>query len=293
MEKKAPRKIDLKRFKLKTTGKYRVRTWLIMGCLVLALATAVAFLVLLTSVDQRFIRSAERGVKDGWKVRNAEEYLRRKDRSNDPSFIEIEYEAAGKYAGSDFRSKRLEKAAKEYIAALEDCRKVIATTSPDMDFYGFWRKFSEPYGRRISALYTLQNMGKGFDLRDSRYEDEFEELMLEGWALDKTSKIRFKTKTDKKGRRTFSTTIKNDSGYDLAYLDLTVELYDKNDKLLETDSAYAEDIKNGEERKILFYESGKAKAVNYAVTAVNCRRKTDKDEKKESGDKIDTQTTLR
>ena len=245
---------------------------LIIICLGLALATAAAYLVLLTSPDRRFCRAVERGVQNGWKVKGAEANLRRTDRTNDTSFIDAEYEAVCQYKDVKFRSRKLGKLAKEYIAALEDCREVIATTSPDMDFNGFWRKFSDPYGQRISALYGMQKRGMGFDLRRAGHEEECSELLLQGWAIEKASKIKFRIKKGEDGERLFVAKVKNDSGYDLAYLDLTVELYGKDSKLLETDSAYAEYIKKGGTAKMVFYEAGESKAVDYAVTAVSCSR---------------------
>ena len=269
--------------------KTRKRAITMIAILFLATITVAADFVLLTTVDMRFTRAAERGVINGWKIKDAEKNLRLANQPNDTSFIDAEYDAVSEYEGVDFNSKKVSSYAEDYIGALKDCREVIKKYDPDKDFDAFWAHFSGPYGKRIKALYKLQNGRRQFDISQSGFEDERADLMLQGWALNKAESINFKTKTAKNGKRVYSAKIKNDSGYTLDYLDLTVELYDKNNKLIETDAAYAENVKRNDMVELKFYEAAPARATNYVITAVNCQRKS----KNPSAEKIDRQSTLR
>ena len=246
---------------------------------------------MLTSVDSRFTRAAERGIIGGWKITDAEKNLREKNKPHDTSFIYTEYNAVAPFRKEKFRSKKYDKLAKEYIGALKECVAVREKYDPDSNYDEFWAHFSEPYSRRIKALYALQKGGRQFDISHIGYEEESADLMVRGWALNKAEQISFKTKTAKSGKRVYTAKVKNDSGYSLAFVDFTVELYDNKGKLLETDSAYAENIKRNDIFELKFYEYP-ARAASYAITSVNCQRKSRKSTTDKT-DKIDSESTLR
>ena len=64
----------------------------------------------------------------------------------------------------------------------------------------------------------------------------------------------------------------NDSGYDLEYIDLTVDLYNKKGKYIETLSVYRSGIKKDETVKLHCYESEAGKTREFVVTAIDCER---------------------
>ena len=123
----------------------------------------------------------------------------------------------------------------------------------------------------IAALAGLTFFGVSANAQGVNVDDNspltLEEGQITGAAADLATVVR------QNGDREYTASVKNSSGYGLDFIDLTVDLYDKNNKLLSSNSAYANDIKRNETVKLIFYEAAPAKAANYRVTAVNCSRK--------------------
>lgn len=250
----------------------RYKTFIRLVTAMLIIATIVAAVVFfnVATPDERFIRSANRGMVAGWEKSEPESTLRNVDLETDITFIEEEYAAVRPFRHSKFRDEGLGAAAAEYIEALEECHKAIKENDPADGFNTFWKSFSEPYGRRIRAIYNLEKGNYGFleEIPDSYIEDK-EELLLQGWALIKTETIAFdRAKGNKKNELTAKVT--NDSGHDLDFIELAVDLYDKEGKLAETATVYESDIKKGKDVVLHCYETVEGRTHEYVVKAINC-----------------------
>ena len=239
--------------------------------LLLATIVAAADLVYLTSVDKRFLRCAERGLLAGWEQSAPESTLRDLDQKSDTAFIDAEHAAVAYFLGKKFKDESLGSLATDYINALNECSKVKAKSDPNKNFNKFWKNFSEPYGRRIRAIYALEKGDYRFLLElPDKYRKDNDELMLQGWALNKTAEIVFDRGKDSDNELVAE--VVNDSGYDLEYIDLTVDLYNKKGKYIETLSVYRSGIKKDETIKLHCYESEAGKTREFVVTAIDCER---------------------
>ena len=227
----------------------------------------------LTTVDQRFIRDMDRGLTASWALKNNEVQLQTLSEKNDTSFIETEYAAVEKYSNAKFHSKKLGKLAAEYIGALEQCRGVAESSDPNKDFNAFWKDFSEPYGQRLMAVYKIYKGDYGLLLNSEGSSAERDNLLAQGWLLNKAGEIEFKL-VEKDGTTAYVAEIKNDSGFDLEFLDLEVALYDKKGKAIETVSAYAEDIQKGKTFELTFYQTGDKKIAQYMIVSEICKVKS-------------------
>lgn len=252
----------------------RLNTLLLVFLLLIAVtAGAVYTLMSMISIDRRFTRNVARGVTSGWALEADETQLQTEGRITDTAFIDAEYDAVSEYMNRTYKDDELGILAKEYTSALNDCRKAAKKYDPAADFDSFWAEFSGPYGRRVRALYKLHSGDFGLDLSDDNYREESEYLLSQGWLLETVSGLKFRSYI-KDGVRTFETRISNDSGRDIDYLNIDVELLDKDGKATETSSIYLNDIKAGEVMPLKFISTSE-NSVSYRVVSETFRFKDD------------------
>ena len=243
----------------------------ILIIMVIALIVAAADLAYLETTDKRFIRYAERGMLAGWDKSEPESTLRDRSLENDTAFIDIEYEAVSRFKDKEFRDESLGEVAGEYIDAVIDCHEVTSEKDPNKKVNSFWKSFSEPYGRRIKAFCKLMNGDFGFLRKmDDAYRQDVDELLLQGWALNKTNEIVFNHGGEDENELTAE--VVNDSGHDLEYLDMTVDLYDGKDNYLETVSVYQADIKKNDKFTLRCYEVEAGRTKQFVITAITCEK---------------------
>lgn len=257
----------------KAAKKRKRRNVLLVVILLLAAAVAAALWTILTmtSIDQRFTRSVERGLYAGWSLDADETQLQTKGKITDTAFIDEEYAAVSEYMGKKYKDDELASLAKEYTSALKNCRKAANQYDPDKDFDRFWAAFSGPYEHRVRALYKLYKGDHGLDLNNSGFSEKSEYLLSQGWLLETLSGLRFSS-SEKDGVRTFTAKLRNDSGRDIEYLNIDVELLDKDGQPVETSSIYLTDIKADGEMRLQFISTSD-KAVSYRVSSETIRFK--------------------
>lgn len=235
-----------------------------------ALVITVIDSIYMISADSRFGRAAARGISAGWDRGITDSTLRQADGKPDVSFIDDELEAMKPYENAHFHSKKLSKLASAYIQALKDCKKAAAE-GQSKDPEKFWEAFSEPYADRLVSIYRIYKGNYGLRFNQSKYHKQSKELILQGWALDKASRVELSRKDTKNGSYELYARLVNDSGSRLEFIDLTVELYDKKGNLIETASAYAENVKPGIVFYARCYVNDEVKARKYVVSAINCK----------------------
>lgn len=233
--------------------------------LIAAVTAEVWTLLTMTSIDQRFTRNVERGLYAGWSLDADETQLQTDGRITDTSFIDAEYDAVSEYMNRKYKDDELADLAKEYTSALKSCRSAARQFDPASDFNKFWAAFSEPYGRRVRALYKLYRGEYGLDLSSDAYSEETEYLLSQGWLLETLSGLTFHN-TDRDGINTFFASIRNDSGRDIDYLNIDVELLDKAGKSVETSSIYLTDIPAGGVIPLRFISTSD-KVVSYRISS--------------------------
>ena len=95
-------------------------------------------------------------------------------------------------------------------------------------------------------------------------------LLAQGWILQKVDGISISRKENEDGTVTLKAKMKNDSGFDLKYVNLDLELYNKKEKAVEKLSIFAEDIKKGAEFELLGYQLSDSKITGYKVVSERC-----------------------
>jgi len=231
------------------------------------LLIAMVIFMLQISTDKMFVRSTINGLRDGWSLNSGEVELQLRNSENKSTkFIDIEYDAVGKYKDKVFRDMSLAALADSYIEALEECKAVSEKYDPNENFDAFWQEFSPCYAKRISALYDIYTGGYGLK-EELKYEtdgEQFRNLILNGWAIKKVAEIEFKRMENDEGNVYYSADVLNDSGLDLLYFNLDVGLIDKEGDAVETAAAYVENWQNGTEKELTFYCSN-IDAVGYKI----------------------------
>lgn len=279
--------------KKKRRSKRKLKQFIFVGMLAIAALLCLLIAFRLLDVDSRFVRAVNAGLSESWTLENNEIQLKENKAPYDTSFIDLEYDSVKEFKDKDFRDESLGKLAGEYIAALEGCRTAIKENDPGKDYDKFWGAFSQSYGQRVEAIYDLYSGDYGIEIEDPEEKEEIDELKLSAWSLKKTADIKFtrvkaeENKTENEGEGETETeteagsgldtalqaTVTNDSGFDLEYINIEVELYDEKGELIETATAYAENIKNKAEFDLRIYQTEETKADAYKITSVLCHRK--------------------
>ncbi len=256
---------------------------ILLALMCVALVCLGVFVYRLTTADARFLRDMNRGLTASWTLENGEIELQNRDDVHSTEFIGLEYDAVSKYRDSKFRNKDLQALAVEYIDSLEQCKSVAESKDPDKDFDGFWREFSQPYGARLTAVYEIYKGGYGLLPENEGGIKEKENLLAQGWILSKAGEIVFERQENQEGIITYTAEIQNDSGFDLEFLDFEVELYNGKGKLIETASAYAENIGKGEPVSLVFYQTSADTVTQYRIISEICRVKSADSQEGEEG----------
>ena len=281
--------------KKKRLSKRKLKQFIFVGMLAIAALLCLLIAFRLLDVDSRFVRAVNAGLSESWALENNEIQLKENKAPYDTSFVDIEYDKVKEFKDKKFRDESLGKLAGEYITALEGCRTAIKENDPGKDYDKFWGAFSQSYGQRVEAIYDLYSGDYGIEIEDSEAKEEIDELKLSAWSLKKTADIKFtrvkaeENKTENEGEGETETeteagsgldtalqaTVTNDSGFDLEYINIEVELYDEKGELIETATAYAENIKNKAKFDLKIYQTTETQADAYKITSVLCHRKED------------------
>ena len=254
----------------KKKSKKKIILLVSIAVLTALLIWALALLSREAGTDARFIRDLDRGLTASWAQKNDEFRLQKKEEGMSTGFIDLEYSAVSAYKDQKFRNKKLGKLAKAYIASLEACREAAKTADPNEDFNKFWAAFSEPYAERIKAIYGIYKGKYKLELDDSSYKKKKNMFLAQGWILQKVDNISISRKENKDGTVTLKAKVKNDSGFDLKYVNLDLELYNKKGKAVEKLSIFAENIKKGEEFELLGYQLSGSKIDGYKIVSETC-----------------------
>lgn len=251
--------------------KRKIRRIVLSILIVFLIAGIAAELIILknmASSDRMFIRAVERGVAAGWEESKADLQLKERGRITDTSFIQVELENVEDFRNKAYKNKELGRLAGRYISALKECSLAAQTYDPADDSGEFWKHFSEPYTERLLVLRKLYTgdyaMGNSWD----NYPEALDEVLLRSWVAETAGSLRFKA-AESEGPKKFVASFKNDSGVDIAYLNIDINLFDKEDKLAATAEVVKEDIKDGQEVQLEFYYGGK-KLSAYRINAVDC-----------------------
>lgn len=263
----------------------RKKQLIIIAALFLAVLACLPIALNMTDTDSRFIRAVNGAILKSWALENNEVELKDSTAPNDTSFINIEYNAVKNFSKSKFKDKELGNLAAKYISALEGCRSAVKENDPDKDYDQFWSSFSQSYGQRVEALYDLYKGNYCLNFDELESSEERDEFLLTAWSLKKTAEIKFtRSKKEKsededeegsalEANSVLTATVRNDSGFDLEYINIEVELYDENGELIEETTAYADNVKKDAEFELKCYQIAEGKADSYLITSVSCKRK--------------------
>ena len=262
--------------KKKRRSTIRIILSVLIFIMIAAVAAEIIVLKGMTSADRRFTRRVERGVAEGWKNGKSDLQLRDQGRITDTAFIDKELEAVEEFRNKSYKDKELGKLARRYIDDLKKCRAAAQENDPVKDNEAFWDKFSGPYTDRLIILRKLYNSDYKIGSSWDSYRELRDEVLLRGWAAETAEALRFVKETGTDGNYKYKAVLTNDSGADIAYLNIELELYDSSDKAAGLAEVYKENIKDGSKVDLVFY-SGK-EAASYRAAYVDCASEERADE---------------
>lgn len=271
MRKKKVQQGKHEKIEVKPQRRKRKRILLVVLILILAAGTAAEIMIIksMSTADRVFVRSIQRGLYSGWDLDRNEMQLAGTGQITDTSFVDKELEAVNSFKNRKFQDEELGRMADDYISALRACRSAAHRYSPGKDYDLFWENFSLPYGKRMEALYRIYTGEYNLSLDDTHYPEEVSNLLLQGWAIGKTRTLSFDIADTETAGTEFRTDFVNDSGYDLKYLDIELELLDADGKVITTASVYEEDIRNGSNAVLRFFHVGR-KCAGYRIIGMTC-----------------------
>lgn len=238
--------------------------------LLLVIELVVAYVI--NSPSRRFVRCISRGLNNSWACDYNENNLRNKETGWTSDFIDAEYEAVSGFKGDDYDVESLKKDADDYIAAIEGCKSVLEKYKDNDNFDAFWAEFSTYYGQRITALYNIYKGGYGLTFETKMAKNNMANICTNAWAIKKSEKIKFEKTSSKKSVPTYTATVKNDSGFNLDYINYEIDLVNKKGKTVDVVSAYASDIKKNDEFSLTFYVVG-GNVKGYRIVNASCYKK--------------------
>ena len=219
------------------------------------------------STDEAFIKDLEAGLEARWDIvdgdnddNESKEYWE--------SLFNAELVKIEKYKDEDFDDKELGQLAKEYIAAIEGGKEALEKHDPGTNYDRFWNDYSPYYGQRTKIFCKINKGGYGLKVSDSKYQDNFDGLIADGWAVELMENIKFEKSDD---GFTYHSIAKNDSGYDFDYLQF--EILEKNNDGNTVDTTYASvsNWDNETEREFEFYAGDKTES--YEIISVTSQIK--------------------
>ena len=219
----------------------------------------------MTTVDKRFERSVGRGLSESWKQKTNDLTFQKKGMMKGISFIETEYEAVHQFRNHRFEDKELYELSEDYISALNACRRAAKRRDPLKDFDAFWELFSEPYGQRLKAIYKLYTGNYNLGIDKESMTAEKKATLAMGWLLCKLDEVKFKKTGGAEGNSAYGVEFRNDSEADIEYIDIAIELVDKDGNVLETVSAYTEKISRNGKAEMKFTCTAE-KVAKYRIT---------------------------
>ena len=218
------------------------------------------------STDEAFIKDLESGLEARWDIADGDND---DDESKEywESLFDAELNKISKYEDKEFEDKTLGKLAKEYIEAIEGGKKALDKHDPESNYQRFWNDYSPYYGQRTKVFNKINKGGYGLKVTDSKYQDNFDGLVANGWAVNLMETIKFKKIDDGWGNITYKAKEKNTSGYDYDYLQFEILEKDKDGNTVNTTYSNVSNWDNGTEREMDFFvDSNKTK--DYEIVSV-------------------------
>ncbi|MDO4975009.1 MAG: hypothetical protein Q4E61_01625 [Alphaproteobacteria bacterium] len=258
-------------------GRKEVRKFLVRYDKLVVMGLFICLLILIfilsreVTTGNRFYRDLVRGLDSSWKISNDETDVQAIEGKKQTDFILREYDAVYSYKNLEFKDEEIKPLAQAYISALEGCKGAIETYNPETDYDEFWKAFSPYYGQRIQSLCSLYKLKeKAFDDIKNKYPEKFKNLLLNGWAIERTASINFEKTKDKKGNEIYQATVLNDSGFDMEYFNIDILLLSEKSDIIDTTSAYVKDWAKNTQRTLEFYKTSK-KVKAYKINGVTCK----------------------
>ena len=216
------------------------------------------------SVDEQFISSMEQGLQERWEINDSRPDGTKEDWK---AYINAEYSAVEKYKDEKFEDKELGKLAKEYITALSKSLDVVDEYNPSSNYDRFWNAYLPYYSDRNLIIRTIYNGNYGFKVSEDNQEN-LDGLLASGWLSEMLSKIEF-TGKDEYGWTTYTASVVNDSGFDLDYVSLEINLLDKSGKTVDVTYASVENWDKDSTRQLEFM-SDNSQASSYELVGGDC-----------------------
>lgn len=258
-------------------GRREVRKFLVKYDKFVVIGLFICLLILIfilsreVTTGNRFYRDLVRGLDNSLKISSDETDVQAIEGKKQTDFILREYDAVYSYKNLEFKDEEIKPLAQAYISALEGCKGAIETYNPDTDYENFWKEFSPYYGQRIQSLCNLYKLKENaFDDIKNKYPEKFKNLLLNGWAIEKTASINFQKTKDDKGNEIYQATVLNDSGYDMEYFNIEILLLSGKSDIIDTTSAYVENWQKNTEKTLQFYKTSK-KVKAYRINGVTCK----------------------
>lgn len=216
------------------------------------------------SVDEQFINSMEQGLEKRWEITDSQPDGTKEDWK---AYINAEYSAVEKYKDEKFEDKELGKLAKEYITSLSQALDIVDEYNPASNYERFWNAYLPYYSQRNSIIRAIYNGNYGFTVSEENQET-LDELLTSGWLSDMLEDIKFTAKTEYDWT-TYTASVVNDSGFDLDYVSIEINLLDKSGKTVDVTYASVENWDKDSTRNLEFM-SDNSQASSYELVGGDC-----------------------
>lgn len=198
------------------------------------------------SVDQSFLNDVEKATTKRWELADKEVTDKTDLKEYDSKLVSSETEILSKYSDKKFNDVKLQALAEKYLEGLDKQKDATKYINVDLDKYE--KLWSEGYDLRSTALLQLQD-----EYNVKLDEDEFADLKTNAQIINKEKKytakidemiknIKFNNPVEQYGWYEYSAVVENTSGVALDYLELDIDLMDKEGVVVDTANIYHSNV---------------------------------------------------
>lgn len=197
------------------------------------------------SVDQAFLKDMEKATAARWKLADKEVTEETDEKEHYTKLVSSETDILAKYKDKQFNDVKLQALAEKYLDGLDKQKEAVKYINVDLDKYDtLW---SEGYDLRSTVLLQLQE-----EYNVKLDEDGFADLKTNAQIVN--TEKEYKTKIDEMIKNIkfaptkehdwyeYSAVVENTSGVAMDYLELEIDLMDKDGVVVDTAQIYHSNV---------------------------------------------------
>lgn len=213
------------------------------------------------NVDQSFLNDIEKATAERWKLADKEDDTETDSKEHYTELVNTELDILSKYKDKQFNDVKLQALAEKYIEGLE--KQSESLKYMNVDYLKYDELWSEGYDLRSTVLLQLQE-----EYNIELDEEEFADLKTNAQIVNSEKEhkakidaiiknIKFDAPVEEYGWYKYSTVVENTSEVAIDYLEIEIDLMDKDGIVVDTAHIYHSNVWKPNQKIKLEFETDK------------------------------------